>query len=336
MDVDASGALACDERQDGGRRNRVVLAPRRWRQVSRRRSKLRRRMTVAKKPGAPGRARISRNTIAQGRPDVRLNLWFCRVLFCCTRTVGAAGTRPSLRPHLCKRGMMTRITRAHSRRENAKSCLPFEKWIRKYLPRVHGVGGIADGRRRDSELYLVIASEAKQSRHLAKTLDCFVAYAPRNDDAIDVRRLDQLFHHLRDRLAARGGVGIAAEIAGAQGAFAERALDGADDGLRPRSFRRDAPASSRPTRSCRSGWRCPAPRCRAPSRAPARTPTENCVPGLMLPDGAMPMVPVQAGPRSERMSPNRLEPTTTSNQSGCSTKFAVRMSMWYLSHFTSG
>jgi hypothetical protein len=53
-------------------------------------------------------------------------------------------------------------------------------------------------------------------------------------------------------------------------------------------------------------------------------------------DGAMPMVPVQAGPRSERMSPNRFEPTTTSNQSGCSTKFAVRMSMWYLSHFTSG
>jgi hypothetical protein len=49
--------------------------------------------------------------------------------------------------------------------------------------------------------------------------------------------------------------------------------------------------------------------------------------GLMLPDGAMPMVPVQAGPRSDRMSPNKLEPTTTSNQSGCSTKFAVRMSM---------
>ncbi|OIQ63320.1 hypothetical protein GALL_551400 [mine drainage metagenome] len=58
--------------------------------------------------------------------------------------------------------------------------------------------------------------------------------------------------------------------------------------------------------------------------------------GLMLPDGAMPMVPVQAGPRSLRMSPNRFEPTTTSNQSGCSTKFAVRISMWYLSHFTPG
>ncbi len=56
----------------------------------------------------------------------------------------------------------------------------------------------------------------------------------------------------------------------------------------------------------------------------------------MLPPGAMPMVPVQAGPRSERMSPKRLEPTTTSNQSGCCTKCAVRMSMWYCEVFTSG
>src|SRR5437773_10382180 len=39
--------------------------------------------------------------------------------------------------------------------------------------------------------------------------------------------------------------------------------------------------------------------------------------GLMLAEGAMPIVPAQAGPRSERMSPKRLEATTTSNQSGC-------------------
>src|SRR5262249_37763446 len=38
-------------------------------------------------------------------------------------------------------------------------------------------------------------------------------------------------HHLRHRLAARRRVGIAAEIARAQCALAERALDGADDGL---------------------------------------------------------------------------------------------------------
>jgi hypothetical protein len=29
---------------------------------------------------------------------IRLYLWFCRVLSCCTRTMGAVGTRPSLRP----------------------------------------------------------------------------------------------------------------------------------------------------------------------------------------------------------------------------------------------
>ena len=49
--------------------------------------------------------------------------------------------------------------------------------------------------------------------------------------------------------------------------------------------------------------------------------------GLMLPDGATPIEPVSAGPRSDRMSPNRLEPTTTSNQSGLRTKCAVRMSI---------
>ena len=82
-----------------------------------------------------------------------------------------------------------------------------------------------------------------------------------------------LLHHLRDRLAARGRIGVAAEIPRAQRAFAERALDRRRRS-RPRpASRRDAPASSRPTRSCRSGWRCPGRRYRAPSRAPARTPT---------------------------------------------------------------
>src|SRR5258708_36819855 len=51
--------------------------------------------------------------------------------------------------------------------------------------------------------------------------------------------------------------------------------------------------------------------------------------GCMVAEGAIPIVPVHAGPRSERVSPNRFEPTTTSNQSGCCTKWAVRMSMWY-------
>src|SRR5207253_1630137 len=44
--------------------------------------------------------------------------------------------------------------------------------------------------------------------------------------------------------------------------------------------------------------------------------------GLRLADGAIPMVPVTAGPRSERMSPNRFDPTTTSKRSGRCTKCA--------------
>src|SRR5437764_5656101 len=57
--------------------------------------------------------------------------------------------------------------------------------------------------------------------------------------------------------------------------------------------------------------------------------------GLMLPDGAMPIVPVQAGPRSERMSPNRFDATTTLKRSGLSTNCAVRMSMWNWFQLTS-
>ena len=97
-------------------------------------------------------------------------------------------------------------------------------------------------------------------------------------DALLTHEVWRSIHHLRDRLAARGRIRIAAEIPRAQRAFAERALDRADDGVPRPPSRRDAPASSRPTRSCRSGWRCPCPRCRAPSRAPARTPTGNCLP----------------------------------------------------------
>lgn len=58
--------------------------------------------------------------------------------------------------------------------------------------------------------------------------------------------------------------------------------------------------------------------------------------GFRLADGAMPMVPVQAGPRSDKISPNRLEATTTSKRSGFSTKRAHRISMCCLSRAISG
>jgi hypothetical protein len=65
---DAMDAVGAHEtkRAGRGRRNRVVLVPRRWDQAL---GLISPQATAAKKPGTPRRARISRNTIAQGRPD---------------------------------------------------------------------------------------------------------------------------------------------------------------------------------------------------------------------------------------------------------------------------
>jgi hypothetical protein len=62
-----------DERSCGGRSSRVVPTPRRW--CPAQRASARCRDMVANKPGAPGRARSSRKTIAQGRPVVAAHLW---------------------------------------------------------------------------------------------------------------------------------------------------------------------------------------------------------------------------------------------------------------------
>ena len=47
----------------------------------------------------------------------------------------------------------------------------------------------------------------------------------------------------------------------------------------------------------------------------------------MFPDGTIPMVPVQAGPKSDKISPNQLASTTTSNHSGVKTNLAVKISI---------
>jgi hypothetical protein len=85
-----------------GRRNRVVLAPRPWRYVGGHISLT----TGARKAASPGRARISRKTIARGRPG-------CLGCTCQNRVhsfatfahgaAGAVGARLSLRP-LSERG----------------------------------------------------------------------------------------------------------------------------------------------------------------------------------------------------------------------------------------
>ena len=72
-------------------------------------------------------------------------------------------------------------------------------------------------------------------------------------------------------------------------------------------------------------------RCPAPSRAPARTATESGARGSGWRTAPGRSCRCVAGPRSDRMSPNRLLATTTSKRCGCSTKRAHRMSMCCLS-----
>ena len=58
--------------------------------------------------------------------------------------------------------------------------------------------------------------------------------------------------------------------------------------------------------------------------------------GFKFADGAKPIVPVQAGPKSDKISPNKLEATTTSKRSGDITKRAHKMSICCLSVVMSG
>src|SRR5690348_2444777 len=95
MDADA----ATDERGLCVRQNRVVLTPRRWRQVLKKLTLL--RSDGGKKAVHRGERAISRKAIAQGRPDALR--WTCMLVCAFSvqnahETAGAARTRSSLRP----------------------------------------------------------------------------------------------------------------------------------------------------------------------------------------------------------------------------------------------
>src|SRR6266481_210379 len=79
-------------------------------------------MTVATKQWSPGRARISRKTIAQGRPDDPPVPVVLPRAFCCTRTMGAVGTRPSLRPLVIREDERITHHSDASRREDTQPC----------------------------------------------------------------------------------------------------------------------------------------------------------------------------------------------------------------------
>src|ERR1700736_2894686 len=121
--VEAFGVDGC------GRRRRVVLTPRRWRQVRERQLS---RATVARKPGRRGEHEISRKPlrrecrIASAEP-------VCSCAFSCAlfahETAGAARTRYSLRPLIGGQGNFWQ-TSGLVAREIAKLCLPMTRCLK--------------------------------------------------------------------------------------------------------------------------------------------------------------------------------------------------------------
>ena len=73
---------------------------------------------------SPGRAPITRQTVAQGRPDIGLYLWFCRVLSCCTRTAGISRYPVFPAPSLQESRAELIQSSGATRREIATLCLP--------------------------------------------------------------------------------------------------------------------------------------------------------------------------------------------------------------------
>ena len=84
-------------------------------------------------------------------------------------------------------------------------------------------------------------------------------------------------------------------------------------------------ASAPPTGTSPAGWRRPARRCPAPSRAPARTPRgRRRLPSDAL--GSIPIEPVSIAASSERMSPNMFSVTITSKWRGAATSCIAALS----------
>src|SRR5665213_3750054 len=119
------------------RRRRVVLTPRRWRQVLE-------RLTLlggdgGKKARSPGRARISRQTIAQGRPEC---FRFTCMLVCafsvhqCTRDRGCSAhpVFPAPSFFLGARTNLKNSGKSLSRERGVLSCRHCEEHLRRSNP----------------------------------------------------------------------------------------------------------------------------------------------------------------------------------------------------------
>jgi hypothetical protein len=151
--VDAKAAT--DERGFGGRRSRVVLAPRCWRQVARKCP----RDDGGKTAGHRGEREVSRKTIAQGRPDASAEP-VCSCACSCAHfaheTAGAARTRSSLRPLFSKRAELD---------ENLGRTTPREG------ERTFGTPSLRGAKRRSNPLFLYAARWIASAFALRATAD---------------------------------------------------------------------------------------------------------------------------------------------------------------------
>ncbi|MGJ5095806.1 hypothetical protein ACQR18_27265, partial [Bradyrhizobium oligotrophicum] len=93
----------------------------------------------------------TRKTVAQGRPDIGLNLWFCRVLLVARGPRVSADTRSSLRLFFGRRGSSKSTTRGGDRREMTQPYPLFETYSTRPGDAPHQVDsrkvirGLSDG-----------------------------------------------------------------------------------------------------------------------------------------------------------------------------------------------
>ena len=127
--MDVSGAF--DESAGSGRRSRVVLTPRRWRQVCGDDPQA----TVTKEPDHRGEHEISRKTIARGMPDVSgvTVVTNARAYYQYTRGCGRT-RRPAFPAPSVRRDKVYAHDSGAARREKESACVPTSSSLRKHGP----------------------------------------------------------------------------------------------------------------------------------------------------------------------------------------------------------
>src|SRR6266849_2577368 len=139
----------------------------------------------------------------------------------------------------------------------------------------------------------------------------------------------------RDGLTHILGAGLPANV-GVRGSRPAITLKMASSTARAASFSLRCSNIMAPDQICATGLAMPFPAMSGAEPWTGSNIEGNSRSGFILAEGASPIDPTTAAPRSERMSPKRFDPTTTSNQSGWLTKCAVKISMWYWSVLTNG